>query len=436
MVSAVLAAVLALGGAVGAGVAAYRSLDSATSSRGAAVVAAAVTAGAAPASSAAGTTPGPVPTADPDASFTIVAAGDFLMHGPVNADAATAGGGYDYSAELAPLDPWIQGADLALCHLEVPVAPPGTKPSGYPVFGSPAQIVTAIKAQGWDGCSTASNHSVDRGFAGITTTLHDLDEAGLGHSGTARSAAEEATPQLYRLQRAGRTITVADIAATYATNGMPVDADKPWSVDLIDVPRIVAQATAARAAGADFVIATIHAGNEYQTPPNAQQQQVDQQLADSGVVDLVIGHHVHVPQPIAELTGGPRGDGMWVAYGLGNYISNQDESTVGIARTDSGILLTVHVTSQGGFPAEGRAAGPARVTAVEWTPITVDRLGGHKVYATPDIPNGTATLSASQVAARAARVAAAAGTAAPERTTPPTPTGPPPVVVPRTASAG
>ncbi len=432
MLSVVVATVVALGAAGGAGYAAHRALDGG----GPALAGNGVPLPTATTTPPAPVTPSPTPTADPDASFTIVAAGDFLMHGPVNADARTTGGGYDYSAELAPLDPWIQGADLALCHLEVPVAPPGTAPSGYPVFAAPPQIIPAIKAQGWDGCSTASNHSVDRGFAGIKATLDALDAAGLGHSGTARSAAEEQSPQLYRLQRGGQTITVADIASTYATNGMPVDADKPWSVDRIDVARIVAQATAARAAGADLVIATVHAGNEYQTAPNAQQQEVDQQLADSGVIDLVIGHHVHVPQPIAKLAGGPGGQGMWVAYGLGNYISNQDQSTVGIARTDSGILLTVHVTSQGAFPAQGRKAGPAHVTGMEWTPITVDRLGGHKVYAMPDIPNGTATLSAAEVAARTARVAAAAGTVAPERTTPLTPTGQPPVVVPRVTPTG
>ncbi len=427
MLSVVVAAVVLLGAAGGAGYAAHRAAGADAPTRAG---------NEAPLPTRPPSSASPTPTADPDASFTVVAAGDFLMHGPVNADARTADGGYDYSAELAPLNPWIQGADLALCHLEVPIAPPGTQPSGYPVFAAPAPIVTAIKAQGWDGCSTASNHSVDRGFAGIKATLDALDAAGLGHSGTARSAAEEQTPQLYRLQRAGQTITVADIASTYATNGMPVDADKPWSVDSIDVPRIVAQATAARAAGADLVIATVHAGTEYQTQPSAQQEQVDQQLADSGVIDLVIGHHVHVPQPIAQLTGGPRGAGMWVAYGLGNYISNQDRSTVGIAPTDSGILLTVHVASQGAFTAEGRGAGPAHVTGVEWTPITVDRLGGHKVYAMPDIANGTPTLPAAEVAARAARVAAAAGAAAPERTTPPTPTGQPPLVVPRVTPTG
>jgi poly-gamma-glutamate synthesis protein (capsule biosynthesis protein) len=374
--------------------------------------------------------PTPTPTPDPDAQFTIVAAGDVLPHQPVLADARTADG-YDFSSLLAPMDPWIQGADLAICHFEVPIAPDGVAPSGYPVFGAPAQLAQDLEEQGWDGCSTASNHSVDRGFAGVTATLDAFDAAGLGHVGTARSAAEEAQPQLYTLERAGRTITVAHIAAAYGTNGMPVDADKPWSVDLIDVPRMVAQATAARAAGADLVIASVHCCTEYVTAPTAQQEDVDQQLADSGVIDLVIGHHAHVPQPIAQLAGGPRGEGMWVAYGLGNYVSNQDENCCS-DDTAAGELLTVHVESQGAFPAEGRVAGPAHVTGVEWTPITVDRRGGHQVHVLTDVAGGTPTLSAATVAARLERVTAAAGAAAPVRTTPPAPTGPPPVVVLRT----
>ncbi len=375
-------------------------------------------------------TPTPTPTADPDATFSIVAAGDVLPHLPVVADARTGAGAYDFGRVLGPMDPWISGADLALCHLEVPVTPPGTSPSGYPLFAAPPDIATGLSDQGWDGCSTASNHSVDRGYAGVSTTLDTLDAAGLGHDGTARSAQEQAQPQLYRLERAGRTFTVAHIAAAYATNGMPVDADKPWSVNLIDVPAMVAQATAARAAGADLVIASVHCCVEYRTEPTPEQVQIDQELADSGVFDLVIGHHAHVPQPVVHLEGGPRGEGMWVAYGLGNYVSNQDGDCC-VPETSSGLLLTAHVEATGAFPARGEPAGPARVTGVEWTPITVDRLGGHEVHALVDIPGGTSTLSAAQVAQRTAAVVAAAGPDAPERTEPMTPTGPPAVVVPR-----
>lgn len=374
-------------------------------------------------------TPTPTPTADPDAEFSIVAAGDVLPHLPVLSSARTADG-YDFGPVLGPMNPWIQGADLALCHLEVAVTPPGTAPSGYPLFGTPPQIASSLQAQGWDGCSTASNHSVDRGFAGVTATLDALDAAGLGHVGTARNAVEQAQPQLYRLERGGRTITVAHVAATYGTNGMPVDADKPWSVNVVDVPAMVAQATAARAAGADLVIASVHCCVEYQTEPTPEQVAIDQQLADSGVFDLVIGHHAHVPQPVAQLSGGPRGEGMWVAYGLGNYVSNQDGECCS-PKTSSGLLLTAHVEATGAFPAEGRPAGPARVTGVEWTPITVDRLGGHQVHALVDIPGGTSTLTAAQVADRTADVLEAAGTEAPERRAPTTPTGRAPVVVPR-----
>ena len=368
-------------------------------------------------------TPSPTPTRPPDATFTIAAAGDVLTHLPVLASARVAGGGYDFSPLLSALDPWVQGADLALCHLEVPVAPPGVPVSGYPLFGTAPQIATALRAQGWDGCSTASNHSVDRGFAGIESTLAALDSAGLGHVGTARSATEAAQPQLYRLERAGQSITVAHLAMTYGTNGMPVDADKPWSIRLADPAAIIAQAVAARAAGADLVVVSVHCCVEYQTAPTPEQLALDQTLADSGVIDVVFGHHAHVPQPIAKLTGGPAGAGMWVFYGLGNFLSNQDSDCCSPS-TDSGVLAEVTVVK----PPDG----PARVTAAEWTGITVDRLGHHRVYALPAIASGAGSLSAAEVAARAARVSAAVGTQAPERLQPEVATGPPPTVVART----
>ena len=366
--------------------------------------------------------PSPTPTRAPDATFTIAAAGDVLPHLPVLASARVPGS-YDFAPLLAPLDPWIQGADLALCHLEVPVAPPGVPVSGYPLFGTPPQIAAALRAQGWDGCSTASNHSLDRGFAGIESTLSALDSAGLGHVGTARTPTEAAQPQLYVLERAGQSITVAHLAVTYGTNGMPIDPDKPWSVRLADPAAIIAQAVAARAAGADLVVVSVHCCVEYQSAPTPEQLAIDQALADSGVVDVVFGHHAHVPQPIAKLAGGPSGAGMWVFYGLGNYLSNQDSDCCSPA-TDSGVLAEVTVVK----PPDG----PARVTAAEWTGVTVDRLGHHRTYALPAIAAGAGTLSAAEVATRTARVASAVGAQAPERTSPEVSTGPPPTVVPRT----
>ncbi|MGC5168218.1 CapA family protein [Luteimicrobium sp. DT211] len=369
----------------------------------------------------------PTPTATPtpqDAVFSIVAAGDVLPHADVVKDATKADGTYDFTTELSGLDRWVQGADLALCHMEVPVAPPGTAVSTYPSFGAPPSLVKDLAAQGWDGCSTASNHSMDRGFDGVKATLATFDADHLGHAGTGRTTKEVASPQLYRLERDGQTVTVAHLSATFGLNNLAQTGGKAWSVERIDTSRLVAQAKAARKAGADVVLASIHDGTEYDATPTADQKKVMKALARSGQIDAVLGAHAHVPQPVAKLSGGVGGRGMWVAYGMGNMLSNQDSDCC-VAQTDSGLLVTVTVTK-----APGAAA---RVTGFEWTPLTVDRTGGHRVYAIPDVlgrKGGVGKLSHAELAARLSRVKDVVGTAAPERTTAPKTAGTVAVVLP------
>lgn len=284
-------------------------------------------------------TPAPSPTPTPEpAVFTILGAGDVLLHKAVTGSATT-DGVTDYSAVLSGIDAWVQGADLALCHLETPVVPPGEEVSSYPLFGVPPQIVVDLREQGWDGCSTASNHSIDRGVNGLVATLDAFDAAGLGHVGTARSAVEAGEPQLYVLEREDRTLTVAHLSVTYGLNGLVLPADAPWAVTMLDPEATIQRATAARAAGADLVVVSVHDGTEYRTEPTQSQRAVTQALAASGVVDLVLGHHAHVPQPIEHLAGGPEGSGMWVAFGLGNLVSNQSADCCSVASTN-GLMVT------------------------------------------------------------------------------------------------
>lgn len=362
----------------------------------------------------------------PPATFTVLAAGDLLPHGPV---VRSAGGGDDFAGLLAGLDPWVAGADLALCHMEVPVAPPGTAPSGYPMFGAPAGLVDAVAAQGWDGCSTASNHSVDRAYEGVVATLDAFDDAGLGHVGTARSKAERSAPQRYELERSGRTLTVAHLSATYGLNGLPMPPEAPWAVDLIDAERLVDDARRARRDGADVVLVSLHAGVEYTERLTDEQVDVVAELGDSGAVDLVIGHHAHVPQRIARVDGGPAGGGMWVAYGLGNLLSNQSAACCD-ARTSNGVLLSATFTQE-------RPAGPTLVSKVRWTGTTVDIAAGHRVHALPEALRdpGTTTLSQAELADRQERVEDAVRDAAAERARPPEATGDDPVVLPRDEAA-
>lgn len=346
--------------------------------------------------------------------FTLVAAGDVLPHGPV-VSSATTSAGYNFVPLMAPIQPHIEGADLALCHMEVPVVPPGVAPSGYPLFGSPPEMVRDLAAVGWDGCSTASNHSVDRRFAGVTATLDTMDKYGMGHAGTARSAEEAAQVQMYDVTEGQRTIKVANISYAYGLNGLPVPDGKPWSVNTFDANAadaspIISAAQRAREQGANVVVASVHCCVEYQTAPTAAQRALAEDIAASGLVDLYIGHHAHVPQPIEKLPGGPNGDGMWTAFGLGNHLSNQYAECC-TANSTSGVLLTAT------FDVD--VDGTVRVS-VEWTATTVDRLAQHTMHVLTDITGGVGQLSAAEVAARHQRVADAVGGQAPERTVPAT----------------
>ncbi len=346
--------------------------------------------------------------------FTLVAAGDVLPHGPVVASATTTSG-IDFTPLMAGVEPYIAGADLALCHMEVPVVPPGVAPSGYPLFGSPPEMVRDLAAVGWDGCSTASNHSVDRKFAGLTSTLATMDEYGMGHAGTARTAAEAATVQMYDVSEGERTVKVAHISYAYGLNGLPKPSGMPWSVNTFDANAadaapIIAAAQSARDQGADAVIASVHCCVEYRTEPTAAQRSLAEKIAASGLVDLYIGHHAHVPQPIEFLPGGPNGDGMWTAFGLGNFLSNQYAGCC-TANSTSGVLLTATFD----VDLDGKVT-----VSVEWSATTVDRGDSHAMHVLTDVANGVGSLTQAEVAARHQRVADAVGSQAAERTSPPT----------------
>lgn len=316
--------------------------------------------------------PVPEPEAEPEPLvFTVAGGGDILIHMPVAASAQTEGG-WDFSTVFEPIRPQLESADIALCNLETPITPPGVPISGFPMFGAPEPLAGGLAAAGFDGCSTANNHSVDRGFAGISHTLDLFDEQGLGHVGTARTAEEAAKPQLYVVEGEGQSVTVAHLSAADNLNGLPMPEEAPWAVDMIDAERINEQAMAAREAGADVVIVSLHCCVvEYVTTPEDQMISVNEYLAEQGNVDAVFGTHAHVPQPVEMLEGGPGGEGMWVAYGLGNFVSNQSVSCCG-PNTESGLLVAFTFVKE-----DGEAP---HVAEASWQVVTVDQASGHQVF--------------------------------------------------------
>lgn len=354
-------------------------------------------------------------------SFTIVSGGDILLHMSVN-QAARAGSGYDYTQLLAGIRPWIEGADLALCALEVPIVPPGEKPSNYPAFGSPPQIADSLKALGWDGCALATNHSMDRGFPGVVSTVDNFDRVGLGRHGTARTGEESTRIQYYKVRSGGRDVVVAHLSATTLTNGIPLPKGAEWSWNVVgslgrrSVGDLVEDARRARRQGADIVVVSMHWGTEYVSQPTAEQTAVGDQLAKSGQIDLVFGNHSHVPEPVAKLAGGPGGRGMWVVWSMGNTISGQTVQNHGY-RVMAGLMTTATV--------DVPAKGSARVSNLEWTAIAQDERTD-RVFQLSRLTSGerpaSMTLSPAEIASRAKATYPVMGAdGSKERVTPPTP---------------
>jgi poly-gamma-glutamate synthesis protein (capsule biosynthesis protein) len=250
------------------------------------------------------------PTPD---SFTVAFTGDTLVHMGVSRAASRYGDPYDFAPLFEGVRPILSRADLAICHLEVPLDPTSDSLSGFPLFSAPAEVAGGLAAAGFDGCSTASNHSLDRGVQGIIDTVDVLEAAGLRQAGMARVQDEASDATVYEVAGA----RVAHLSATYSLNGLRLPDGREWMADLLDVDQIRRDARRARAAGADLVVVSVHCCVEYQTMPTAGQTEAYRALIESPFIDLVVSHHAHVVQPIERV-----GD-EYIIYGLGNFISGQ-----------------------------------------------------------------------------------------------------------------
>ncbi|MFD5622995.1 CapA family protein [Streptomyces yangpuensis] len=311
--------------------------------------------------------------APPAKGFTLVASGDVLPHTSVIQRAANDAqdDGYDFRPMFSGVKAMVSGADLALCHMETIYGEEGGPFSGYPAFKSPPEVADGLKDAGYDGCSTASNHTLDDGAAGLRRTLDRFDKVGLKHAGSARTAAEAAAVTTYTAGSA----EVAHLAYTYDTNGYPLPDGQPWAVNLMKQDRIIADARAARKAGADVVVVSVHWGTEWQTEPDGTQLSLGRALTASQTggrpdIDIILGTHAHIPQPYEKV------NGTWIVYGMGDQVAGEMFNHSG-ARDMRG-----NYGSIGRFTFAPPAAPGQRwqVTEAEFVPQMMDLSAGRVVH--------------------------------------------------------
>lgn len=257
----------------------------------------------------------------------IAAVGDLLMWGEQIASARGSLGNYDFGLMFQPVAPYLKKADLTIGNLETTMSGRESNyqkrnpKTGYPMFNCPDELASALKKSGFDVLTTANNHCMDRGEAGLRRTLNILGAHQIDHTGTFRSFSESNKLLIKNV----KGIRVGILAYTYGTNFIPVPKNQPWLVNLIRVNKIIRDMQILRNQKADFVIVCLHFGQEFHRFPNQQQKNLVKTLFYHGA-DLILGAHPHVLQPIVyQKTKDQRGlsKQRLAIYSLGNFISKK-----------------------------------------------------------------------------------------------------------------
>ena len=270
---------------------------------------------------------------------TVINTGDVILHDRIFKDANETNGVYDFSDFFKVADKRFKAADYAVANLEVTLAGPTEgKPyhgySGYPAFNSPDCLLDTLKNAGFKLLLTANNHSYDTRLAGLTRTVSKVKEYGFDFIGTKETEADHTyivkningikigmTCFTYETKSAadGRKTLNGNVLATEAQNlinSFDYDEINKFYITAGDIIKNM------KKDGADAVVFYMHWGEEYQRTPNTWQKSIAQKLCNIGV-DVIVGGHPHVLQPVSLLHAEGSEKTTVCAYSLGNAISNQ-----------------------------------------------------------------------------------------------------------------
>jgi poly-gamma-glutamate synthesis protein (capsule biosynthesis protein) len=244
--------------------------------------------------------------------------GDAMQHAPQITAAQQPDGTYDYTPCFQYVEEDIRWADLAVVNLECPLA--GKPYTGYPCFSAPDSYAQRLKDVGFGLFLTANNHCLDRRDRGLVRTCQLLDSLKIPHIGTYRDQQERQQRLPYIVNLKG--IRIAFLDYTYGTNGIPIQGNV--IVDFLDQKLIADDIAQARKQGAEAICVNLHWGIEYQLKPVASQRTLADFLVAQGV-DLIIGGHPHVVEPMEMRYSKEYDKNVLLVYSMGNFISNQTD---------------------------------------------------------------------------------------------------------------
>lgn len=271
-----------------------------------------------------------------ETSATVMSIGDIMVHSPqLNGALNSSTGDYNFDCYFKEIAPYFATSDLNVGNLEVTFGGNESREfSGYPLFNTPDSLADSIKNAGFNLLLTSNNHCYDTGLAGLKRTAQVLKQKGIEFTGTKETDVDPA----YVIKQVNN-INIGIINYTYETkcltegrkylNGNPVNSEangliNSFNYDKLDAfySEIGAYLKEMDTKGAEFKVVYIHWGNEYQTYSNTYQKSIAQKLCNMGV-DMIIGSHPHVIQPIELVTSEDSQNTTVCLYSMGNAVSNQ-----------------------------------------------------------------------------------------------------------------
>lgn len=316
--------------------------------------------------------------------------GDIMVHNPqLKAQFDLSTKSYSFANNFKYVKKYIESSDLSIANLETTLAGPSTPYTSYPSFNSPDALVDALKFSGVDILSTINNHSFDKGDLGVERTLAISKEKGFDTVGTIEN---ENDPNY--LIKDINNIKLGITSYSYGEiknnikylNGIAVSNKSKDKMNIFDMYNVdnafnTINKTLNKLSSTDIQIVIIHWGNEYQRTASEFQVKLAQKLSDAGV-DIIVGSHPHVVQPVEMIKSTDGKHDTLVIYSLGNFLSNQRKELLGSDFTEDGLMAEIEITKNMG-------TNETNISKANFIPTWVNkyRVSGRDVYEIIPISN-------------------------------------------------
>jgi len=266
---------------------------------------------------------------------TLCFVGDLMCHSTQFNYAKVETDSFDFTGVFREVKTYLSDADLSVGNLETVIAGKETGYSGYPYFNAPDDFIYALKDAGFDLLITANNHALDQGWEGVKKTIDVINENKIHRTGTFTSQEDQDSIRIFQIN----SIKIAMLAYSENTNGVAIPKGKDFIINLIDEEKIKQDINRAREKNVDIVLVHLHYGPEYNPEPSDYQKEIVKNIIELGA-DIIIGGHPHVIQPFDHFkTNNSRLDTGFIAYSMGNFISNQRWRY-----SDAGVILNIEIS--------------------------------------------------------------------------------------------